>query len=606
MIVLLPISQFGVRYEVVGGRPYSRFEQLVLRAIEGGVNSLVGLEQEFQIHSRLVIEALVTLTQAGWIAVGERGFSLTEDGRRASSSDEKPETRVSEEGRGRVLMERLTGGVISGQRATFITDSDLREAGKWDSVLRIPARVHESELDAGQVQHCLARHGNEWIARIGPIRLTSKEGCWLPVNVDLGRSKASLLPSEWHARLESIILSEAERRGHLLSDEAKDARWKWPEKAGRRVQYQFEQGRSLNAWGTQWVADLNPGDFLFSVEQHRQLLRHALEEAKSQVFIVSAFMRAPVLEEVAECLRDAVRRGVYIDILWGFRGETEESGPKALEFLLKVAADRSHGTRGRIRFNREPSGSHAKALLWDSWAGVKGCIGSFNWLSARSPSIIESRKENNASVRFSHPGILSAIARTISGLWMRTRAERLGSTAARLDVIAAELDRLQSKAEADGNCPPSAKWRIGIVRDLEHEGILNALMRTPPKRFFLSSYGLSEIAKSRLAPLLALPDIQMDGLVAYSESEISSEDRTLLAKNLAARGIKLSKCLDMHAKVILGDRVSYVGSYNFLSGDPLSTASGARELGVTIFGEEPVAALTEWSNRRFIDCVEES
>jgi len=596
MIVLVPVSQFSVRYEVVGGRPYSRFEQLVLRAIDGGLTSLGELEQEFKLHSRLIIEALVTLTQAGWIAVGERGFSLTEEGRRAVLSGELPETRISEERRGRVLMERLTGGVISGQRATFITDSDLREAGKWEAALRVPPRIHESMLDGGQVQHCLARHRNEWIARVGPVRLGIKEGCWIPVNVDLGRSKVSLLPSEWYARLEHVIIREAEKLGAGLGESAKGERWQWSERADRKARYQLEKGNSSDVWGTQWKVDVKPDDFVFSVDEHRELMSKALKEAKAQVFIVSAFLRLSVLQELEEAFVDAVRRGVYIDILWGFIGDSEESGAKAVECLQKIAADahKVEGGRGRIRFNRDPSGSHAKVLLWDSWTGMRVCVGSFNWLSVRS--LPEGCGiENNASVCFRHPGLLSAVARTVAGLWMRTRSERLGSTAARLEAVSAELDRLYAKSPRE----EEVGERVGLVRDLEHEGLLNALLRSPKSRFLLSSFHLTEVGRLRLLALSSSEEqSKLSGCVAFSECTLSSEDEAALRARLENRNLPLLRSAGLHAKVCLGDSVAYVGSYNFLSGDPFSTASGAREIGVVISGEGSITSLIHWAKRR--------
>src|SRR4051794_4206098 len=70
VILLIPLSRFFVNYEVACGRPYSKLEALILRGVEQGVGSLDELHQTFCIHRRLLIEALVTLTQAGWLAVG--------------------------------------------------------------------------------------------------------------------------------------------------------------------------------------------------------------------------------------------------------------------------------------------------------------------------------------------------------------------------------------------------------------------------------------------------------------------------------------------------------------------------------------------------------
>ena len=65
MIVLIPVSRFRVRYEVAAGFPYSQLDSLVLRAVGEGSTSLEKLVETFQVHPRLLIQSLVTLTHTG-------------------------------------------------------------------------------------------------------------------------------------------------------------------------------------------------------------------------------------------------------------------------------------------------------------------------------------------------------------------------------------------------------------------------------------------------------------------------------------------------------------------------------------------------------------
>ena len=80
VIVLIPLSRFRISFEVAAGRPYSQLERLMLRAIAEGANELTKIEETFQVHPRLIVEALVTLTHAGWLSIGgsgHEGFVLT-------------------------------------------------------------------------------------------------------------------------------------------------------------------------------------------------------------------------------------------------------------------------------------------------------------------------------------------------------------------------------------------------------------------------------------------------------------------------------------------------------------------------------------------------
>ena len=167
MKVLLPISQFRISYEVAAGRPYSRFEALTLKAISQGATSLAALKEIFHVHPRLTIDALVTLTQAGWLAIGTDGkenFVLTAEGEKALSQEGTPESLVVTSQSTRLLLDRLTGGVVGNSEASFLTSKKLgKTRGDW---FELPMEVVDNTLDEGQVYPLLPRKEGEWI-RVG-------------------------------------------------------------------------------------------------------------------------------------------------------------------------------------------------------------------------------------------------------------------------------------------------------------------------------------------------------------------------------------------------------------------------------------------------------
>src|SRR5580692_6317095 len=76
MIVLLPVSRYRVRYQVASGRPYSFFERFILEGIRDGHSSIEALERTFHVHRRVLIEGLVTLVHAGWVAIDRKTHEL--------------------------------------------------------------------------------------------------------------------------------------------------------------------------------------------------------------------------------------------------------------------------------------------------------------------------------------------------------------------------------------------------------------------------------------------------------------------------------------------------------------------------------------------------
>ena len=87
MICLVPISRF--RSDIRGRcrPPFSQLERMVLRAIKEGMTDLERMQTTFQVHPRILIEALVTLTQAGWVSFSSQeggGFLLTSEGAKAT------------------------------------------------------------------------------------------------------------------------------------------------------------------------------------------------------------------------------------------------------------------------------------------------------------------------------------------------------------------------------------------------------------------------------------------------------------------------------------------------------------------------------------------
>jgi hypothetical protein len=114
--IAVPVAVFSVSYELRSGRPYSSFERLVLRAIVEGVTSLGDLEAAFAVHRRVLVESVITLVHAGWVALGGGDVDLvaTPAGHAAVASDRPPSTvTIRRPPPVRVLMEQVHGALVS-------------------------------------------------------------------------------------------------------------------------------------------------------------------------------------------------------------------------------------------------------------------------------------------------------------------------------------------------------------------------------------------------------------------------------------------------------------------------------------------------------------
>lgn len=586
MIVLVPVSRFRVTYEVAAGRPFSQLERMVLGAAHEGACDLAALEQTFQVHRRILIEALVTLTQAGWLSVSGPeggGFVLTSEGRDAAAGDRPPSTTVVSSKRMLVVMERLSGGLVANDEVRFFTKRDLEPV--WDSSLILRADVLENSIDEGQVQHLLRRAPEEWVRWIGPIDMVSKNAHWVAVNVDPDTGAVVGLPDAWRPRLTGLLADEAHRYADRCSAEAKARTWTPPR--GGSTRGTVVGADDDRAPAGSWRIQIGASDLRFTTEQHGNCLLDALRAARSSVLIASAFVGRPSLEILRPHLLDALGRGVDVDLLWGY--SADEAGGSSIEWLRKLAVEAKRASMaGTLRFNPTASGSHAKLLLHDSSSGCEAWVGSFNWLSGfaaglRTPGVA------NVSVHLADPGIVSAIARCAAGLWAGVDLEALSSTADRWRRTAAELEMsAQTSQQPPANGIGETRTTARLVLDREHESLLREWTSTAQHRLLICSHRLGPAAEVRLvaAGNRSLPSRVFR--VRYDEADITGDALSRAVARVTEAGGVINRVAGLHAKVLVSDVSACISSYNFLSADPFGRAMHTREIGV-VFDSPPIA-----------------
>lgn len=589
MIVLIPISRFRIDYQVASGRPYSQFEYFVLRAIRGGVGDLAGLRDVFQVHPRLIIEALVTLTQAGWLAIGGdtgHDFTLTTAGEQAVISQEQPRTRVVRNETTWVVMERVTGGLIPNSEVRFMPGRDLHDI--MPHCLKLEEQIRDNKLDESQVQFLLPIARTEWLHQVRSIDMRARHTHWIPLNVELGEGRIDNLPDRWISRLSNIIWE----RSRIW---ARDAGEEDTRRSIRTLRHRQHSAGSDTGGDDSpalppgsWSVHIEKNDFLWTVEDHVSHLKHVLTEAQSSVFIASAFLSSQCLDAVRPELISALQRRVTIDLLWGY-GEGLSSRESPVEWIKKFAYEvKRDGLEGSIRFNANPSGSHAKILLWDSQNGWEACIGSFNWFSYDRQSHTadsDAYGYSDLTVCLRYPPTVAAIIRSAVALWLGAPSSRLQSTPDR-------WHRTASRIEADfrRTTAPKSATANGIARlvlDFDHESLLRTWLSLSRKRIAITSHKIGVAAQTRL-PAAHIqqhaPDFQY--IVVYGDNRVDEQLVDDLDSTIIRGGGELRHRRGIHAKILVGDSLTCIGSYNFLSADPFGTATRAREVSIVIESSE--------------------
>jgi hypothetical protein len=391
MIVLVPISMFNVPFMVASGRPYSRLELRVLQDIAASSANepatLQSLRDTFQIHERLLIEAVVTLVGAGWVAVAngrEASFVLTDAGLEAVTSGKDPASvQVSPAIPCSVVMDRTTGQLARRNEVRPVI-VDERRGFKYPFT---PVRILRNSLDEAQVQKIVPRNSGEWVRSIGRARLTTFRR-YLPVLLDLETETFVGLPRGWESALGSHIVEVGLR---------------WADENGE------SDTKAIREKETTAVSIV---DVLEGAVSHDGVLEQVLDAAEAHVFIASPTMSVEVLAKLKEPLQRTLQRGVRIDVLYGTASSEEESA-EFVKLVDRIGYD-SVRQRGRDLFRpgREHTGNPAGFLLYDKPDGsLAAVIGNYPWLA-----------EAVGSYRSVHLGgydFGASIARVAASLWNR-------------------------------------------------------------------------------------------------------------------------------------------------------------------------------------------
>jgi hypothetical protein len=377
MIVLIPVSRFRVAYELARGRPYSKLERRVLEAIASGGATLHTLTAAFHVHERLMVESVVTLVNAGWVAVTggtEATFVLTAEGNAALDAGRDPASVVVTQAKPQiVVLERITGQLARHADARSYHRDDLADV--WQSAAIVAPKILRNALDEAQVQKLLARGTGEWIRWVGPITLASKNGHFLPVDVDHETGQIrGLLPS-WHKSLAPHVVAAAQRRraqdeeeaalaGRRGCDGADSPKPQVPRERRRRAGFVSVTDAAGQRPPQGALVALGPDNVLVGADAHDRALETALDSAAHNLLVASPSIDPDRLTAFLADASKAVRRRVRVDILPGAIPDAFQHA--AVVNTVNRAGYQAAGNNGRVllRTGTQATGSATSLVLY--------------------------------------------------------------------------------------------------------------------------------------------------------------------------------------------------------------------------------------------------
>jgi predicted RNA binding protein YcfA (HicA-like mRNA interferase family) len=454
---MVPLNMYRVTYELAYGRPYSKLEELLLKAINEATDSGGRTSRElgkiFKVHVRLLTEALVTLIQEGWVAMEQKGseiyYLVTEEGRSTVASGRRPRNLRVRTAHATIVRERLTGQMARASELTLTTANVLRRsAHRAVRKEALQPRVIRTKINGGEAERLLRRSDQrqEWVRWIDSAARVSQDLHYLPIRVDLDSGKVFGLPYQWQHLTAMIVEESLERREEFEADP--EFQSELQKLMQRSTEKGLESGDEEASTAARWAEPYAQtyatcADLTLNGGQGRAVAEDLLARAEGSVLIVAGHLD----ESTAAATKDAAialrRRGVNCDVLWSC--EEEEAADTILRRMTAIRADDS--LPGKVQFNRAPAVTVADMIITVTADGPVAAIGAGLFGGA------DRDDELRPALRLTDPGVVASLARVCAGWWDELPAEEGALPTHRWKHLAEQWAGEAAAAQASGETP---------------------------------------------------------------------------------------------------------------------------------------------------------
>ncbi len=602
MIIYLPVSRFRVPYQLASGRPFSQFEQLILIAVSKGQNSLDDLQKLFCLHRRVVIEGIITLMQAGWLAIETHSdrFIVTENGQVALRENRLPPASAIRERVANIVMERVEGQLAEIKQVNLRRKDVIEKADPEWRARVVPLGNIRNALAEGAAMPLLSRKAGEWIKSIGQSYRAAEAEDFIPVDVELTSDGARLMgiPSVWEARLKDAVVDCAvklERSSASIPVEASNLIVKTTDAGNEGVD--------------EWRMEVSSEDILVGKQAHLRLLRDYLERAKSFVLISSASLQAEAIEDLKPAFYAALNRGVSVNVLWGREPasvQAKDHDVARSKLAILVKGIRPYGEKadltsyqGSFTANARALGSSACFVLADPDGLNEMVLGSCDWLATD----IQDQTVDSLSIRLRHPYPIARIAHVLAFPYERDDGLRFSPSADILRNIAAEAGEMSVQEEEADRIETAGEEqdiKARLLFDREHEIVFDRVIAAARKTLRIGTSRWSDT--SPLLPrLIKILEERGDSLRVRLDYASFSGDRNLWQDayaDLQKQGVDIRQTDGFRANYVIADKDTVVfTSFNWMSQMMSSRLPVGREVGILLEGKGI-------GERVFVECGE--
>ena len=355
--ILLPIIRCRVSAYLQKGKHWSAVEHLVLYEIWNSPKDLVQISERTNLHQSVAAEIASRLMLAGWIELHAEGDRVSFQSTHLGAVEvQKSKLTPATESFTRSIsfdIDCLTWTVTRVGRFTNILFPDQAEshASKTKRLVKLqPSQAYGPRLNGIDLLELISEH-DEILESDESIHGYNRDNTFVS------------------GRYALIDLMEPEWRGlagpaNQLKDVIEDQLNKYPDKNFKKSSFQV----SIDLSGKQTSSNhenvsLSADDILVGGQRHLAALKHALENAKSYIVIVSTFIREGAVKSVLEDIVKAACRGIELYLLW------DEANGEPPKWCRKL------GLPENVHLLPVPLNSHAKIMIWNEDRTVNALVG---------------------------------------------------------------------------------------------------------------------------------------------------------------------------------------------------------------------------------------
>ena len=337
-------------------------------------------------------------------------------------------------------------------------------------------------------------------------------------------------------------------------------------------------------------------------EQHRDAIVGMLQRAERQVVIAVPWVRRHGMLAIRDALTAAVGRGIQITFLWGIASDMQQLDSDLLANLDEIERHaRASGRGGELRYHRTRGAhSHAKVVVADDRELL---VTSKNFLSGSDLTeaglLLTAPPGRPGKPPLTCPVILEVlkflydhVPDPATAFQLIHAREGFGSRQDKPGLPPVPLPRLTA-AVLDQNAPPehvrawAAAWQeaartladravrsrptVEVIKDGQHAALVREALEEARHRVLITSHRVSKQALTDEVCALAADRAAQGVDVAVRYGVLTDDESAARLKRLAASpgleraGVRLEGA--MHAKVVIRDSSTVLGSFNHLSVD---------------------------------------